>query len=193
MSVLLQGISMQTFCTFDLVFIKLIIMKNSIVALILALSIMGCSSSPKPAEPDYLPPIKAEIPTELQDNQEIVDYINTTTDVLNDVSRELEDLYVKIEPYADIPESEISTMDRLRISKYAIQFTAEMAKLGAKMATMKETYRLMSKDLNEQEQQALVIINETFLKRVKQLNDKYEDIDNIDLEVEESEVDTTSN
>jgi hypothetical protein len=153
--------------------------------------LLSCSSGPKPAEPNYLPPIKAEIPADLQDNKEIVDYINTTTDALNDVSRELEDLYVKIEPYADIPESEISTMDKLRISKYAIQFTAEMAKLGAKMATMKETYHLMSDDLDEDEHQALEVINATFLKRVEQLNDKYKDLDSFDINVEsETESDT---
>jgi hypothetical protein len=159
---------------------------KKIAVLITSISLLlSCSSGPKPAEPNYLPPIKAEIPSELNDNQDIVDYINTTTDVLNDVSRELEDLYVKIEPYADIPESEISTMDKLRISKYAIQFTAEMAKLGAKMATMKETYHMMSDDLSDDEQQALEVINETFLKRIKQLNDKYKDLDNFDIEISE--------
>ncbi|PLX15920.1 MAG: hypothetical protein C0599_16030 [Salinivirgaceae bacterium] len=166
-------------------------MKKLVILISIISVIIGCSSGPKPSEPDYLPPIKAEIPAELQDNQDIVEYINTTTDVLNDVSRELEDLYVKIEPYADIPESEISTMDKLRISKYAIQFTAEMAKLGAKMAMMKETYHLMSEDLSSEEEQALMVINETFLKRIQQLNDKYKDLDNFNIEVsEENEVDT---
>lgn len=166
-------------------------MKNLIISFLALGFILSCSSGPKQSEPNYLPPIKAEIPAELQNNEDIVEYINTTTDVLNNISRELENLYIKIEPYANIPESELSTLDKLRISKYAIQFTAEMAKLGAKIVTMKETYHLMSDDLDEEEQQALEVINTTFMKRVEQLNDKYKDLENIDLGVD-SEVETDS-
>ncbi len=168
-------------------------MKNTVI-LLLAMSLLwtfvSCSSDKSVSEPDYLPPIKAEIPAELQDNPEAVEYINNTTEVLNEFSRELEDLFVKIEPYAHKEESELSPMEKLKVTKHTLKFTGQMARLGARMATMKETYQLMSDDLSEDEQKALEVINDTFMKRIRELNEKYDEIDNI--EVEEGEMPTAS-
>ncbi len=160
-------------------------MKNTVI-LLLAMSLLwtfvSCSSDKAQSEPDYLPPLKAEIPTELQDNPEAVEYINNTTEVLNEFSRDLEDLFVKIEPYAHKEESELSPMEKLKVTKHTLKFAGQMARLGARMATMKETYQLMSEDMSEDEQKALEVINDTFMKRIRELNEKYDDIEDIDIE-----------
>jgi len=152
------------------------------LAMVIAALLGACSSSPKDQpEPDYLPELKAEIPDELQDNPEVVEYIETTTEALNELSINLEDLFVKIEPYVKKDESELSTMEKLKMSKHVLAFTAQMAKVGARMATMKQTYHMMSDNLTQEEQQALDVINETFEKRIRELDKKYQDLDNIQM------------
>ena len=156
------------------------------LALSIAALLGACSTSQnEQPDPDYLPELKAEIPAELQDNPEVVEYIETTTEALNELSINLEDLFVKIEPYVHKDESELSTMEKLKMSKHVLAFTAQMAKVGARMATMKQTYHMMSDDLTEEEQQALDVINETFEKRIRELDKKYEDLDNIHIDPDE--------
>lgn len=163
--------------------------KHIIVASLLTLLIWGCGSkSEQKAEANYLPDLKAEIPTELQDNKEIVEYINVTTEALNQMSRSLEDLYVKIEPFAHKEEADLSTMEKLKLTKYALEFTAEMAKVGAKMATMQETYTIMADDLTEDEKRALEIIQSSFYKRIEELNKKYENLNQIEIEQDQIEI-----
>ncbi len=153
----------------------------------------ACSSNSKDQpEPEYLPELKAEIPAELQDNPEVVEYIETTTKALNELSVNLEDLYVKIKPYANKDESELSTMEKLKMSKHVLSFTAQMAKVGVRMATMKQTYHMMSDNLTADEQKALDVINETFEKRIRELDEKYEDLDSIQMYPDEEIVEPDS-
>jgi hypothetical protein len=164
-------------------------MKNFLMLLIAvsaAAALYSCASDEAKVKPDYLPPLKAEIPEELQSNQDAVEYIHKTTDVLNDFSRNLEDLFVEIKPYADKDESELSAMDKLKLTKQTLKFTGQVAMLGARMATMKETYDLMTDNLGEDEQKALDVINETFLNRIKALNEKYKELDYIKIEQTDS-------
>lgn len=136
-------------------------------------------------EANYLPNIKAEIPVELQDNEEIVKYITATTDALNESSRNLEDLYVKVDPFAKKDENDLSTMEKLKLTKYTLEFAAQMAKVSAKFALMEESYQLMSEDLTEDEAKALEIIQMNFIKRIEELNNKYKDLNKIEIEQDE--------
>lgn len=167
-------------------------MKNTSLTLLIALmaillSSCGNKKAPQP-EANYLPDLKTEIPSELKNNAEIVEYITTTTDALNQMSKSLEDLYVKVRPYAKKEESELSTMEKLKITKHTLEFTSEIAKVAVKMALMEESYMLMSENLTDEELKALSAIQETFLSRIDELNTKYQNFNEIEIEQDNIEM-----
>jgi uncharacterized protein YsxB (DUF464 family) len=142
------------------------------VAIIIAIVSVSCLSEKKG---DYLPPIKVEIPEALQSNTDAVTFINQSSEVLNQWSVTFEDLGVECEPFVGKEESELSTMDKLKLGKIMMEFMANMGQFAVKVAEMEQTASMIEDGLNEQEIEAMEVVMDSFDARIEELNDKYQD------------------
>lgn len=107
-----------------------------LIALVL-LTITACSGNKKLKEPT----INVEIPTELQNNPEVLAYINLMVEEATKMAKSTQQL-IQITGGADIDSSsELSAMQMLKMSKVGIQMYRATSKM--------EEYRAQRKTLNE--------------------------------------------
>lgn len=136
------------------------------------LIISSCSSD-KAKKGDYLPPLKAEIPESLQDNDEAKKFIEESTDALNQWSITLEDLVVECEPFVGKDESELSAMDKLKLGKIMMEFVANMGQFAVKVAEMEQFATSIEDGLDDQEMEAMAVVMDSFENRINEINEKY--------------------
>lgn len=153
-------------------------MKKSVIKLLGGIIVLvfihySCGSDKNKA--DYLPELKAEIPASLKDNPEAVTFIENSTDALNQWSITMEDLVVECEPFVNKDESELTTMDKMKLGKAMMEFTANMGKFAVKMAEMEQTATMIEDGMDEQEMEALATVMDSFEKRMQEINEKYAD------------------
>jgi len=159
-------------------------MKRSITLLgtviIATLIFIACTPQKKG---DYLPPIKAEIPEALSDNVEAISYIEETTDALNKWSVVFEDLVVECEPYIGKDESELSTIEKLKLGKIMMEFVANIGQFAVNVAEIDQNTSTVEYDLNDEELEAMLIIINIFQARIEELNTKYQNFGKEDEDI----------
>lgn len=148
--------------------------RQSILAFFVVLTLSNCSTD-KAKKGNYLPPLKAEIPETLKNNDEAKKFIIESTDILNHWSVTLEDLVVECEPFAGKDESELSTMDKLKLGKIMMEFVANMGQFAVKIAEMEQMATSIEDGLDEQEMQAMAAVMDAFEQRIEAINKKYKD------------------
>lgn len=124
---------------------------------------------------DYLPPIKAEIPEALRENDEAISYIEETTEALNHWSVVFEDLVVECEPYIGKDESELTTIEKLKLGKIMMEFVANIGQFAVSVAEIDQNTTTIEYDLDDEELEALLTIKNIFEARIEELNIKYQD------------------
>lgn len=149
------------------------IIYRTATALVISFLLFSCTSDTKKA--DYLPKLVVEIPETLKDSPEAVEFINTSTETLNEWSIVFEDLVIECEPFAGKTEEELSTMDKLKLGKIMMDFMANMGQFAVKMAEMEQSVTMIEDGLNEEEAEALSVVMESFEKRMEEIGAKYED------------------
>ena len=124
-------------------------------------------------EGNYLTPIKHEIPELLENNIEVVTFIQQNTKDLNNWAIVLEDLVVQCEPYIGKSESELSDTDKQKLGKIMMDLVANMGQFSVYVAEMQQNESTIEYDLNEKELQAFTLIKNQFDIRVEEINTKY--------------------
>jgi hypothetical protein len=145
-----------------------------IISILILFSLTNCSSN-KAKKGDYLPLLKTEIPASLKDNEEAKKFIEESTSVLNQWSVTFEDLVVECEPFVGKDESELSTMDKLKLGKIMMEFVANMGQFAVKMAEMEQFATSIEDGLDEDEMQAMAAVMDAFEIRIQEINTKYKD------------------
>ncbi len=150
---------------------KSIILKGAML-LMISFLVFSCSSEKKKA--NYLPELIIEVPESLKDNPEAVEFIDASSETLNLWSVTFEDLVVECEPFAGKTEEELSTMDKLKLGKIMMKFMANMGQFAVKVAEMEQSVTMIEDGLNQEEAEALMLVMNTFEKRIEEIGDKYE-------------------
>jgi hypothetical protein len=146
---------------------------------LILLMLSSCSTDRKG---DYLTPLKAEIPEALKENAEAIAFINESTSALNEWSIKFEDLVVECEPFIGKEESELSTMDKLKLGKIMMEFVASMGQFAVNMAEMDQNATTVEYYLDDAGQEALHVVVTIFENRINELNTKYQDFGKEDVE-----------
>lgn len=104
--------------------------------LMAVVSIIAClySCGSNPVSDDKFGKISVEIPKELKDKPEVVEYIKSVEETVDEYALLFDDILEDVGEYAGVEESELSTMDRMKLinatSKVALRSTEIMAKWG---------------------------------------------------------------
>ncbi|PKP10035.1 MAG: hypothetical protein CVU09_09015 [Bacteroidetes bacterium HGW-Bacteroidetes-4] len=134
----------------------------------------ACTSD-KEKNANYLPPFEVEIPNELKGNKAIEKFIDESQTALNKWSYALEDLAGQCEPYVGKEESELTTMEKVKLGKIMMEFVANMGQFAVKVAEMEQTATAIEENLNPEELQALTTVMNSFELRIQEINHKYKD------------------
>lgn len=143
---------------------------NLLVILSIILFAPSCISAPT----ETLPPLNIEIPSELNDNQELVDFIKNSEKDINDLTINLEQLAEDTRNYIHKEAEDLSTMEKVKFVAAVSKFSIGMMETTASYQQMLEKSQLYEKSLSEDEILALETVMNSFKKRMEEINNKYE-------------------
>lgn len=147
---------------------------NLSLALLLCLTIeFSCKKENKADNSGHLPPLNIVVPVELQNNEQTVLFVKATEAAINQWSDTFEDLMLDCAEYIDVPEEDLSTMDKLKLLKASGTLMANMGEFAVKMAEIENQSKVIENGLSEKELQAFASVYDAFELRIRQLNEKY--------------------
>ncbi len=151
-----------------------------IIFAFLSLLLLGCIGKEKRTHrSDFLPPLRIEIPNEIQQDTELTALVKKSEVTINKLSNNMEYLLEDMEPFLDKKEEDLSTFERLKLTKIVAKFVANSTK-GAlvltKIASYSDKRAMTENPLTDEQLKAIALISDTFEKRMQQLDDKYQKI-----------------
>ncbi len=146
----------------------------------LGMFIMGCAEGEKRTrKSDFLPPLKIEIPNAIKQDAELAALVKESEAAINELSDNMEYLIEDMKPFLDKKEEQLSTFERLKVTKIVAKFVANSTK-GAlvltKIASYSDKRAMTDIPLTDEQLKAIALVSDTFEKRMQQLDDKYQKI-----------------
>ena len=152
-------------------------MKTTILILLVAVTaILFSSCGNTPSSSGKLPPLKIEVPAELNGNPEIVQFIKDSEEAINLYSNTAEDLAEDCKEFVGKNEEDLTMLDKVKMVSVLGQFTANFAQFAAKYGEMMDQTEVLENGLNDEQAAALATVMEAFKQRMEQLEAKYKDI-----------------
>ncbi len=157
-------------------------MKKLLFVSIIVAFLFSCSSNNEEAstnssDSDKLPPLKIEVPAELQNNENAKEIIKTGEDMINKFSNTLEDIIKDNKNLIGKSNDDLSFMEQIQVGKIAVQLAASMAEFAPKFVNLQSKIEDFKKgDISEAEAKAIDKVGEAFEKRMDEINKKYENL-----------------
>jgi len=116
-------------------------MKKLLFVSIIATFLFSCSSNNEEAstnssDSDKLPPLKIEVPAELQSNENAKEIITTGEEMINKFSNTLEDIIKDNKNLIGKSNDDLSFMEQIQVGKIAVQIAASMAEFAPKFVNL---------------------------------------------------------
>lgn len=151
--------------------------KTTIIAFIVApMILMSCGEnrSKKSAEADdELGKLKFEIPAELKDKPEVVNYIESMNEVADEYALIVDQIMDEAGHLAGVPEEELSTMQKIKLVKLMADVGMKSTMTMAKWAEYQERRVTIEEQMTDAELEALASVWTRFEERMKQIDEKY--------------------
>jgi hypothetical protein len=140
---------------------------------LLAATMMSCGSkeSSKKAE-DRLGKMEVEIPGELQDNPEIVAYIEGISEVVDAYAVLMDEMIGELSGMEEKEWEELKMGEQLKLTKAAAKFAMKAAPITTKWAEYELNKGSVVNELTEEELMALETVYMRFEKRMEQIEEK---------------------
>jgi len=148
--------------------------KILVMLLTMNMVLVSCGSKNE-RNPDFLPPVKIEIPGEIKDDPELVDLIKSSEKSINEFSDNIERLVVDGKDILTKNEDDYSLTDGLKAGKLMLQFVSNSTQMASTMTDF-SNYVKKKQDqgmLTDQQYKAMEEVGKTLEKRVDQINKKY--------------------
>ncbi len=151
-------------------------MKNvMIILLCLTVTLTACwSDESSEVAIDRLPPLEIQIPAELESKTEVVDFIKRSEKSINDWTRKIEDLIADYQPYAGKSDEELTMREKIKVASIAGRFVANSFKLLADVAEFESEAQRLENNFTKEEEKAFEVVLHSFVKRIEELNERYE-------------------
>jgi len=144
--------------------------------LLIVLFISSCDSKNEKRNPDFLKPLKIEIPKELENNEDAIEFIKSSENAINEFSDNIEELALDGKDILFKDVDEMGAMDKIKLGKMAVQFVSNSTQLaGVLEGAQKYVEDAKANDLDESQIKSLEIIEKTVEKRIAEINNKYKD------------------
>ncbi len=134
----------------------------------------SCTDKKEIRNPDFLVPLKIEIPSELADNTDAVEFIKSSEDAINEFSDNIEELALEGEDLLSKNVEDLDAMDKIKLGKMAIQFVYNSTQMMEVTESMQNYMKdAQSNSLTESQIKAFNSIVKAVENRVKEINTKY--------------------
>ncbi len=157
-------------------------MKKLLFVSIIATFLFSCSSNNEEAstnssDSDKLPPLKIEVPAELQSNENAKEIIMTGEEMINKFSNTLEDIIKDNKNLIGKSNDDLSFMEQIQVGKIAVQIAASMAEFAPKFVNLQSKIEDFKKgDISEEEAKAIDNVADAFQKRMDEIDAKYKNL-----------------
>lgn len=144
--------------------------------LLVALLISSCNSKKEKRNPDFLKPLQIEIPKELSNNKDAIDFIKSSENAINEFSDNIEELVLDGKDVLFKDVDEMGAVDKIKLGKMAVQFVSNSTQLaGVLEDAQKYVEKAQANGLDENQIKSLEIIEKTVENRIIEINNKYKD------------------
>jgi glycerol-3-phosphate responsive antiterminator len=149
---------------------------KTIFLLLIVLFISSCDSKKEKRNPDFLKPLKIEIPKELENNEDAIAFIRSSENAINEFSDNIEELALNGKDVLFKDVDEMGTMDKIKLGKMAVQFVSNSTQMaGVLEDAQKYVEKAKANGLDESQIKSLEIIEKTVENRITEINNKYKD------------------
>jgi len=150
------------------------------IAAMLALSfaLTACGGKKEENKADKkLGKLEIEIPEELKDNPEAVEYINGMVEVADDYALLVDELYEEVGEYAGMEESELKMKDKLKITAATANYALSVGEIMIKWGEYESKRVDMYENLAEEDVEAMKVVWEHLENRFEQIEEKYQEFE----------------
>lgn len=148
---------------------------KNVFLLLIVLFISSCSSKKEQRNPEFLKPLKIEIPKELEKNKDAVEFIESSEKAINEFSDNIEELALDGKDVLFKDVDDMGTMDKIKLGKMAVQFVSNSAQMeGVLENAQKYVEDAKMKGLDDEQIKSLEIIEKTVEDRIAEINKKYQ-------------------
>ncbi len=151
---------------------------NLLAILSLSIALTSCGGKKEENKADKkLGKLEVEIPAELKDNPEAVEYINGMVEVADDYALLVDELFEECGEYVGMEEEDLSMKDKLKLTSASAKYALSATEVLAKWAEY-ETKRVeMYEEMTEDDIEAMKVVYEHVEKRFEQIEEKYQEFE----------------
>ncbi|MEX0987342.1 MAG: hypothetical protein WD052_07695 [Bacteroidales bacterium] len=148
----------------------------TLVAIVLMTStFIACGTKKKSDSADNtLGKMEVVIPDELKDNEEIVEYIQGMSEVVDEYALLMNKMITDLDGLEGKEWEELRIGEQLKLTRAAATFAVKAAPITARWAEYEFNRSMYDDDLTEEELMALQTVMERFEARMKQIEEKNE-------------------
>ncbi len=151
-----------------------------IVIAIVGLLVISCMGDGKRGHrSDFLPPIKIEIPAAIQSDPGLTNLVKKSEGAINEFSDNMEYLIDDLKAFQGMKEEDMGTFEKIKATKIMAEFFVNSTKGIAVLEEFNsyaEKRVAQQKPLTDEQMKAMAVIYETFEARMKQLDQKYQNV-----------------
>lgn len=147
---------------------------KTVFLLSIVIFIISCDSKKENRNPNFLKPLQIEIPKEIENNNDAVEFIKLSENAMNEFSDNIEKLALDNKDLFVKKVEEMETLDQIKLGKITIQFVYNSTQLlNLVENTQKYIENAKINGFNESQIKSLKLIEEAMKKRVEEINNKY--------------------
>lgn len=151
-------------------------MKQILSFLLLVVLCMSISCSSNQKSESKIPPLLVEIPDELKDKPEIVDFIRSSERSINRFAESIEKSYMENPGIWQKETEDLSMVEKLKVLKVAGEMAVAFGEFSVSYALMNEKMGQFEEQLNDDQLLALATVGNAFEERIKLLEKRLEKI-----------------
>ncbi|MBI9062025.1 MAG: hypothetical protein JEZ14_08540 [Marinilabiliaceae bacterium] len=152
--------------------------------IILSLVLSSCGSSKKDTANMRLGKMEVEIPAELKDKPEVVEYIEGMSQVADQYALMIDDMLEEVGEYEGVKQEDLSIMDQIKLTKVTAEVAIRSAEILGKWAGYQDKRDNLEEQLSDEELEALAGVWKRFEARIMQIETRHSEV--FDKEDEDS-------
>ena len=143
----------------------------------LSIALTSCGKKEENKADKKLGKLEVEIPAELKDNPEAVEYINGMVEVADDYALLVDELFEECGEYVGMEEEDLKMKDKLKITAATANYALSVGEIMLKWGEY-ETKRVeMYEEMTEEDIEAMKVVYEHVEKRFEQIEEKYQEFE----------------
>lgn len=155
-------------------------MKNRILIILISLFIVlpflhSCTR--KIDRTGFMPPVKIQVPKEVESDTAVMSFVNASQKVINEYSDKMENVATKGKDLLNKKEEDMSLMEKIRMTKLSVQFMSAGTSLVKELEKIQRHIEKKQKEgVSKTDMKVYEAVEKALENRINALNIKYKNI-----------------